>query len=161
MSQSLVVGISDLKIAKMPDTLITYALGSCVGICMYDKSKQIGGLSHILLPESTVSMDSVNTLKFADTSIPELIKRLEKLGANKASLTAKIVGGAQMFQNTGNSQIGQIGQRNVQAVKEALSKQKIRIIAEDTGLNYGRTIYFNLSTGEVTVKAAFGNVKVI
>lgn len=161
MSQSLVVGISDLKIAKTPDTLITYALGSCVGICIYDKGKQVGGLSHILLPESTVSMDSVNILKFADTSIPKLINSLEKAGATRAGMTAKIVGGAQMFQNIANSQIGQIGQRNVQAVKATLSKERIRIIAEDTGSNYGRTVMFNLSTGEVTVKAAFGNIKVI
>ncbi len=160
---NVVVGISDLAVSKAPDVLATYALGSCVGICIYDKHSQIGGLSHILLPKSTGSA-SDNQMKFADTAIPLLMSKLEKAGAKRIYMSAKIVGGAQMFalnnnNNNSNSSVGQIGQRNVEAVKEALRKQNIKIIAEDTGLNYGRSVFMDLSNGIVTVKTAFGAVK--
>lgn len=156
---NVVVGISDLAVSKAPDVLATYALGSCVGICIYDKNSHIGGLSHILLPKSNGDANE-NAMKFADTAIPLLINKLEKAGAKRAFMTAKIVGGAQMFAaSSSNSSVGHIGQRNVESVKETLRKQNIKIIAEDTGLNYGRTVFMNLATGSVTVKTAFGAVK--
>ena len=98
-------------------------------------------------------------MKYANTAIPELIKRMEQIGASRLNMKAKIVGGAQMFQSMNNSMTGQIGQRNVLAVKEALRKEKIAIIAEDTGANYGRTVFMDVETGTVSVKTAFGKVK--
>lgn len=148
-----------MAVAKAPEILATYALGSCVGICLYDKQNKIGGLSHILLPKNT-NPAKEQPMKFADTAIPLLVEKMLKQGAVKAHLTAKIAGGAQMFamNNTGTS-VAQIGQRNVESVKETLRKVGIRIIAEDTGLDYGRTVFFDVATGGVQIKTAFGAKK--
>lgn len=150
----LVVGISDLKIARVPEILITYALGSCIGICLFDSIKGIAGLSHIMLPLSTDYMTTTNIYKFADTAIPELIKQMERYGASKIRMTAKIAGGAQMFKTENNSSISNIGKRNIDCVKDVLQKQNIKIIAQDIGLNYGRTIEFNPEDGKMLVKSA-------
>ena len=162
MEKDIVIGISDMKVSQKPGRLVTYALGSCVGICIHDSKTKISGLSHILLPESGMASGAkkpVEVMKYADSAIPELIKKMEQIGASRLNMKAKIVGGAQMFQSMNNSVAGQIGQRNVQAVKEALRKEKIAIIAEDTGANYGRTVFMDVATGTVSVKTAFGKVK--
>lgn len=153
MNNTLTVGISDLNVAKSPDVLVTYALGSCVGICLYDATVQIAGLSHIMLPNSTLMSDVTNTYKFADTAIVELVKKMEAMGAKSIRMKAKIAGGAQMFAAITNSSIANIGQRNVTAVKETLEKLRIPIIAEDTGKNYGRTLYFTATDGLMRIKS--------
>ena len=150
---TIIVGISDLKLATPPDTLVTYALGSCVGICLLDPATRIGGLAHVMLPSIKVSPGDTNIMKFADTAIPEMVKKMEQLGAFRSRMTAKIAGGAQMFDVQQASMIGTIGDRNVCSVKDTLHKLKIPLIAEDTGLNYGRTVYFDLETGVMKVQS--------
>lgn len=159
---SLVIGISDLKIAKPPDTLITYALGSCVGICLLDASVHVAGLSHIMLPTNSVAPGDRNIYKFADTAIPELVRLMEQKGANRARIKAKIAGGAQMFeihQNGSNSSTWQIGQRNVAAVTNMLRQLRIPILAQDVLENYGRTVSFDPESGIMTVKSLNKSVK--
>ena len=119
MSNLIVVGISDFKIARAPDILITYALGSCVGTCLYDSRARLAGMSHILLPERGDNPSDDNLMKYADTAILELLKRMERAGASRAYLTAKIAGGAKMFAATG------IGDRNVWSVKNQLRQLNI------------------------------------
>lgn len=146
------IGISDLNVCKAPGVLATYALGSCVGICLLDKLHNVGGLAHIMLPNSKESSKpSDNFRRYADTGITELINTMARQGANVASLTAKIAGGAQMFET--KLQTFNIGERNVAAVKKVLAYYKIKIIAEDTGLNYGRTVFFDVGTGVMQVKS--------
>jgi chemotaxis protein CheD len=144
-----------MKIAAPPDTLITYALGSCVGICLLDATTHVAGLSHIMLPEGKVDPGDISVCKFADTAIPELIKRMEQRGALRARMKAKIAGGAQMFEPSGggNSAMWQIGERNVKSVTSMLQKFSIPIIAKDVLLNYGRTVLFDPASGTMTVKA--------
>lgn len=150
---NIIVGISDAKACKGGELLVTYALGSCVGICLYDKQRKVGGLAHIMLPDSTaIQGGSLTVMKFADTGIPYLIDEMVKLGAGKSVLTAKIVGGALMF--AASSQRFNIGERNVEAVKKTLQSLRIPIIAQDTGLDYGRTVFFNTENGSVEVKSA-------
>ncbi len=154
MSELVVVGISDCKMTRNPNVLVTHALGSCVGICLYDRNIKIGGLAHIMLPDSTQFVQtSINRMKFADTAIIDLIQSLLSYGADIRRITAKIAGGAQMFAVQGNSQIGSIGIRNVESVKTILRNQRISILAEDTGLDYGRTVYFDVATGLMKVKS--------
>ncbi|MBE6845776.1 MAG: chemotaxis protein CheD [Ruminococcus sp.] len=146
------IGISDLNIAKPPNILATYALGSCIGICLHDKVRNIGGLVHIMLPDSHESTKaSDNPRRYADTGIAELVQLLQRNGAVKSCLTAKIAGGAQMFQT--NLETFNIGSRNTVAVKKVLAKYGIPIIAEDTGSNYGRTVFFDVATGVMQVKS--------
>lgn len=153
MSSQITVGISDMNIAKGDNNLVTFALGSCVGICLFEKTRKIGALGHIMLPESQNPQNEIAVNKFADTCIPNMITRLKHLGCSPANLTAKIAGGAKMFEVSGDTSFGNIGDRNVVAVKRVLRECGIRIIAEDTGLNYGRTVYFNTETGLMTVKS--------
>jgi chemotaxis protein CheD len=154
MSNTVTVGISELSVAKAPDILVTYALGSCVGICLYDPVTRIGGLAHIMLPSSKMSLRKDDTSKFADAAIVELIREMEKMGARRSRITAKIAGGAQMFSGITASSIANIGQRNVAAVRETLAEQRIPIVGEDVGKDYGRTLYFYPEDGRVTIKSA-------
>lgn len=151
----VVVGISDMKIATSPDILITYALGSCVGTCLYDPTTKVAGLSHIMLPESRLTPSDSTVAKFADTALPHLVKLMEQKGASRARMKAKIAGGAQMFAvaGGGNPAMWQIGERNVTAVKAMLQKLNIPLMAHDVLLNYGRTLLFDPATGVATVKS--------
>jgi len=145
---NLVVGISDQKVGYPPDTLTTYALGSCVCICLYDNLRRIGGLAHILLPEAFGDVSGPNVYKFADTAIEALVRGMIKQGCAHLHLTAKIAGGANMFITDGKS----IGDRNVETVLQELRRLRIKIVAQDTGANYGRTAVFNTEDGSLTVK---------
>lgn len=146
------IGISDLNIAKPPNILATYALGSCIGICLLDKTRSIGGLAHIMLPSSKEATKAAdNPRRYADTGIAELIELMRRNGAITASLTAKIAGGAQMFQTSLES--FNIGARNIMSVKKVLAAYRIPILAEDTGLNYGRTLFFDVATGTMQIKS--------
>jgi chemotaxis protein CheD len=154
MSRSIVVGISDLAASRNPDILVTYALGSCVGICLYDDRTGIGGLAHIMLPRSSqFSETNPNRMKYADTAIPDLIKKMQVLGADPGKLTARIAGGAKMFETQGDGPLSSIGDRNVDSVKQILSLLRIPVIVEDTRKNYGRTIYFHLNGGRMEVRS--------
>ena len=142
MSQVIKVGMADLNVCKAPDALTTLGLGSCVGICLYDSVTKIAGMAHVMLPDSSQIRNNDNIAKFADTGIKETLDRVIKLGASKARLTAKIAGGAQMFAFGSNNDMLRVGDRNVAATKEMLKKLGIPLVAEDTGLNFGRTIVF-------------------
>ena len=153
MSVMVKVGMADANVCHTPDAITTLGLGSCVGVALYDKSTKIAGLVHVMLPDSTTVRQNSNKAKFADTGIDLLIAMMVKEGASKSRLTAKIAGGAQMFAFSGNSDMLRVGERNVEAVKKKLAALGIRILAEDTGLNFGRTVEFYPETGDFLIKA--------
>ncbi len=153
MGKPITIGIADLNVGRDNDTLVTYALGSCVGICLYDAEKKIGGLAHIMLPSSKeASSPTDNLRRYADTCITELIKVMNLKGASVSKMTAKIAGGAQMF--SVSSSIFNIGERNVISVKQILNNYKIRILADETGSNFGRTVFFHTENGVMEIRAA-------
>ncbi len=152
------VGIADLGISKAPNILRTI-LGSCIGICIYDQYTRIGGLSHIMLPSSKKS--TANPKKYADSAIPLLLDDMIRAGAMRDTMIAKIVGGAAMFKHSENSFMGDIGKNNISTVSEILAKTGIRIVAEDVGGDYGRTIDFYLETGEIKIKTIGKDTKII
>lgn len=153
MGVEIKVGMADLKVCVSPDSITTLGLGSCVGIALRDPVTKIGGLAHIMLPDSTSIRNNSNIPKFADTGIEELVKQVTKRGANRNRLVAKIAGGAQMFAFGSNSEAVRVGERNVQAVKKKLGEMKIPILAEDTGKNFGRTVIFYPETGDFVIRA--------
>jgi chemotaxis protein CheD len=161
MGSVIKVGMADLKVAKAPDTLTTLGLGSCIGLTLYDPVTKVGGLVHYMLPDSTQLKNATNIAKFGDTGIRELLKQVLSAGGVQRRLVAKIAGGACMFQTSGNSAVGNVGARNIAAAKAALAELNIPLKAEDTGLNYGRTVELDCSTGEYTIKAVGKGVKVI
>ena len=154
----ITIGIGEINTCKVPDSLVTYALGSCVGVCLYDSAMKVAGLAHVMLPQSTPGSTSN---RYADVAIVNLVKEMEKKGASKIRLTAKIAGGAKMFESVSNNSIGNIGDRNVEAVKDMLRQLNIRIVASDTGANYGRTVYFYPEDGRLEIKTCKGVSKTI
>lgn len=161
MGEMIKVGMADMNVCLPPNGITTLGLGSCVGVVLYDPITKISGMVHIMLPDSTKIKNNDNIAKFADTGITELIQRLVKLGAKRKSLVSKIAGGAQMFAFKTNNDMLRIGERNVEATKEKLASEGIRILAEDTGLNYGRTIEFYPETGELYIKSVGKPTKII
>ena len=161
MGNVVKVGMADLNICKSPDVITTLGLGSCIGLTLYDPVTKIGGMVHYMLPDSTQVRNNENIAKFADTGIDELLKRVVAAGASRQRLVAKIAGGAKMFETTGVSAIGNIGARNAEAAKQILKQKGIRLVAEDTGLNYGRTVELHCETGDFHIKAVGKPVKVI
>lgn len=155
------VGIADLNTANSPDRLITVGLGSCIGIALYDKVQGIGGLAHIMLPDSTLFTTINNPIKFADLAIPTLLDKMQKLGASKRNIKAKIAGGASMFNFSDKSMIMDVGNRNSAAVKAMLQKLTIPIISEDVGGNKGRTMIFDTVNGTVQIRTVGLGIKEI
>lgn len=162
MAKSIVVGIADMNVCKAPDTITTIGLGSCIGIVLYNRIAKVSGLVHIMLPDSTKIKQNQNKLKFADTGIEELVKKLNSMGIATSLLCAKIAGGAKMFSfASSTSDLGSIGDKNIAAVKQKLASLGIRIEAEDVGLNYGRTIVFDPETCQLTVTNVGRDKKII
>lgn len=141
-----IVGIADMKMARQTGLLVTYALGSCIGICLYDPKIKLGALVHIMLPLN-METGRTNTMKYADTGLRETIKQMEAKGASRARLTAKIAGGAKMFEISGGT-FGNIGQRNIESVRIFLKREGIRLLKEDVGGTVARTLFFDVATGE-------------
>lgn len=152
MKNMIKVGMADLNSCKVPEVLTTLGLGSCVGIALYDPTTKVSGLAHVMLPDSTQIRNNSNIAKFADTAIDKLISDMVAKGANKNRLVAKIAGGAQMFSFDSANEMMRIGERNAKATKAKLKELGIRLLAEDTGKNYGRTIEFYSETGDLLIK---------
>ena len=152
MPELIKVGMADLKAGKNPDSIISYGLGSCVGIALYDPQTKVGGLAHIMLPDSTQARATDNKAKFADTALPVLLDEVLALGGSRSRLTAKIAGGSQMFSFAQATDVMRIGDRNAEAVRAVLKSLSIRLVAEDVGGNYGRTVELLLDSGSFLIK---------
>ncbi|MCR4427278.1 MAG: chemotaxis protein CheD [Firmicutes bacterium] len=150
------VGIGEIKVSARHDvTLVAYGLGSCIGVVVWDPDRRVGGLAHVVLPDSSIGLgrDGVSQPeRFADTGIPLLLQAVERLGALRQSLRAKIAGGAKMFVTPTASDVLDIGGRNAKAVKEALAEAQVPLVAEDIGGTVGRTMRFIPGQGRVFVR---------
>ena len=149
-STKITVGIADMKMAKDSGMLITYALGSCIGICLYDQRIRLASLVHIMLPLN-LEPGRKNTMKYADTGIRETLKMMAAKGASRSRITAKIAGGAKMFEVSGGS-LGNIGQRNIESVHMNLKREGIQLLKEDVGGTVARTLLFDPATGLACVR---------
>ena len=145
MESKITIGIADMKMAQSSGMLITYALGSCIGICLYDQKIKLGALIHIMLPLN-MEPGRKNTMKYADTGIRETLKMMEAKGASRSRITAKIAGGATMFEIKGGS-LSNIGQRNIESVHNTLKREGIKLLQEDVGGTVARTLLFDVGTG--------------
>ena len=168
MGNIIKVGMADLNVCKAPDGLTTLGLGSCIGLTLYDPVTKIGGMVHYMLPDSTKVSNNSNKAKFADTGIEELLKKVIAAGASKTRLVAKIAGGAKMFEVSGLSDVGNIAYTYEVELKDGaaeylryLKEKGIRLVAEDTGLNYGRTVELHCDTGEFLIKSVGKPIKTI
>lgn len=154
MGEVIKVGMADWKICVGEDSLTTLGLGSCVGVAIRDPQSGVGGLAHVMLPDSRETANNANRPKFADTGITDMVSEMVKKGANINKMVAKIAGGAQMFAfGSAKSDMVRVGERNVAACKAKLKELKIPILAEDTGENFGRTVIFRPASGDYVIKS--------
>jgi len=161
--QTIHVGMAQMAIARSPDQLMTQALGSCVGVVLYDSRHKIGGMVHAMLPDVNDAKESSrgNLAKFVNTAVEELLNLMIKDGARKELIDAKLAGGSNMFPSISKPGTLHVGRRNAEAAKKQLEALKIRIIAEDTGGSVGRTIILDTTTGILKVKtAAYGEKEI-
>lgn len=149
---STTVRVADAATAQGSHTLITLGLGSCVAVVLHHPLVRAGGLAHVLLPDASMARDTVNPHKFAATSVPTLVEAMKQYGPT-AGLRARLVGGAKMFAQLLPQGGVNMGERNVLAVRAALAKLGIPIVAEDTGGEHGRSVYFDVATGVVQVRS--------
>jgi chemotaxis protein CheD len=155
----LIVGIADIKVSNnKDDVVITYALGSCIGITVFDPVARVGGLLHYMLPDSTLDQSKAreNPEMFADTGIPALFKSCYKLGAEKKRMVVKVAGGASILDDTN---FFRIGQKNIMAMRKIFWKNNVMVDKEDTGLNCNRTLRLEMSTGKVYIRSSGGEMK--
>lgn len=153
---NITVGISDMKISNNPEvTLVTYSLGSCIGLAIYDPGVRVGGMLHYMLPNSSLSEEKRKTAPamFADTGIPMLFKACYKLGAVKRRMIVKVAGGAQIMDESG---FFNIGQRNYSALRKLFWKNKIMIAGEDVAGMVNRTMRLDIGSGALLLKVSGG-----
>lgn len=144
--------IADLQVSADPRiTLITYSLGSCVGIAIWDQEAHVGGMLHYMLPESSISLEKAknNPAMFGDTGIPALFRAAYELGASKKRMIVKVAGGSSLLDDKGTFNIGK---RNYLLLRKLFWKNGILIDAEDVGGSKSRTMRLNIDTGRVTIK---------
>lgn len=153
-NELITVGLGELHLSKDPNcVLVCYGLGSCIGVTMFDNVHQVAAMAHVVLPDSSMARAQDSPAKFADTCIPTMIELLEKRGARRTSLSVKIAGGAQVLTVPGGNNRLDVGNRNIEAIQQALAKANIRPAATDLGGNFGRTMQLYVDGGKVTIRA--------
>lgn len=155
------VGIAEMKVSGQPDRLVTMGLGSCVGVTLYDPVNKIGGLLHIMLPDSTMFDNVTKPAKFADLGIPLLVTEIRRKGGKVNYLQAKMAGGAQMFSGANEKFMLNIGERNITNARSTLNRMGIKVLAEEVGGNRGRTMILDTVSGQVLIRTVGAQLKVI
>lgn len=152
VTSRITVGIADAQLSADPRALlITYALGSCIGVTVYDPVVRVGGMLHFMLPQGTQSPEKAKTTPamFADLGVPLLFMKAYELGAKKERLIVCAAGGAEILDDEGHFKIGT---RNRTMLRKLFWKNNVLISAEDTGGTHSRTLSLRLSDGLVSVK---------
>lgn len=153
------VGVGGLAVAGHPERLMTPALGSCVGVALWDPGVRRGALAHVMLPSAGKNAENPASGRFASWAVPELVRMLLACGAKQSRLRAKIAGGAAMFR--GDVSAAQIGERNVVEVRHALAAASIPIVAEDVGGSHARSVELLLDSGLLVVRSyKFGTCEI-
>jgi chemotaxis protein CheD len=150
---TITVNVSDARSSSDPaDVLVTYALGSCIGVCVYDPVAAVAGLLHFQLPTSTLDPDKAvtNPFMFADTGFTRLIEMVLQAGAQKRRLHIKLAGGAAMLNDASSFNIGK---RNHAAIRKILWQHGLFIASEDVGGGAPRTVYLKVNDGAFTIKS--------
>jgi chemotaxis protein CheD len=156
--KSLVVGVADMVVSNDAGAeLVTYSLGSCLGITVYDPVKKVGGLLHIMLPDSKINaVKAVQVpFMFVDTGVPRLFQAVYNLGGDRGRLAVKVAGGAQLLDEQG---VFNIGHRNYESLKGLMARNGMSVHAYDVGGLSSRTLRLDLTTGNVTIKTPGTNI---
>ena len=156
-----IVGVADMKVSNNPgESIITYSLGSCIGLVIYDPAVKVGGILHFMLPDSSIDKQkaAARPYMFADSGIPRLFKSAYQLGGDKKRMNVYVAGGAEILDQQG---FFNIGKRNYMALKKMFFKNKVMISKQDVGGNVNRTVRIEIATGDIYVKTSgSGEVKI-
>lgn len=161
MSDITYIGIGEYGLKCGSGLLACSALGSCVGVCLWDHQTRIAGLIHILLPAGKGALAEKSPAKYADSGIELLVKKMERRGANPKRLTAKLVGGACLYANEKPVSSLDIGERNIEAARATLSRLRIPILAEHVGGVLGRSLRLDAESFQVQVTELSGGTSII
>lgn len=160
MSKTICVGVAQFAVVVRPDKIETQALGSCVGVVLYDDISGVAGLLHAMLPDigDATKKSHSNFPKFVNSGIESLLEQMIKKGAKKVSIKAKIIGGANMFPEIARA-TSHIGQKNIESARETLANWGVKVVSEDVGGNVGRSVCFDTVTNVLKVRTVFGKEK--
>ena len=150
---SRAIGLGEWAVLREAGALTCLGLGSCVALILDDRAARVGGLAHIVLPSPSLSRDRTNPARFAETAVPHLINEVVRAGAVRGRLTARLAGGASLFAALTAPGTVQIGQRNLLAARTELAAAGVTIIGEAVGGEVGRSVWFDVGTGIVTVRS--------
>lgn len=150
-----VVGIGQVAVTRDSPPLVTYALGSCLGVAVHDPITGVGGLLHAALPDSELDPERAREEpgRFVDTGLQELFRQTTRLGARRESLVVKAAGGARMYATDTGEGSFRVGARNIRALRDALRARSVRVERTDLGGVRSRTLRLDPATGRVTVES--------
>lgn len=157
LTKNVVIDIADMKVSNDPeDVLVTYALGSCIGVALYDPVVKIGGLVHVMLPESNLENGTggvKNPYKYIDTGVPRLYKKMYEMGGQKNRIQNAVIGGSQIMDDSG---FFNIGKRNYAALRKLFWKNNVLINKQHVGGRINRTVKMEVATGRIFIKLSSG-----
>jgi len=159
MSNDVVVKVADLNVGLAGDVLVTYGLGSCVAIMLYDSTVRVGGMAHILLPTPALAKRGASPQKFPQTAIPALLEAMTEVGASPKRVTARLAGGAAMFGALAPTGTIKMGERNVVATRKTLNAHNIPVLGEAVGGDFGRSVRFEVESGVVNISSVSAGVE--
>jgi chemotaxis protein CheD len=147
-----VVAVGDMKIGREADLIVTHALGSCLGLVVYDPVEKVGGLLHAMLPLSKINpaKAEANPFMFVDTGVPALFKALYEIGGQKSRMVIKAAGCGNPL---GKNEMFKIGERNYTILKKLLWKNNILLKTEDVGGTASRTVHLDVATGQTVISS--------
>lgn len=152
--EEIVVRVADLNVATGEQVLVTYGLGSCVAILLYDPQRHLAAMAHIMLPSLSLARHADRPGKTPHTAVPELVTRLVELGADRKRITGRLVGGASLFASLTPPGSIQMGERNVVACREVLNQQGIPLVSEQVGGESGRSVWLYANDGRAIIRSA-------
>lgn len=149
-----IVGVADMRVSnRSGDTIVTYSLGSCIGLAIYDPQVKVGGMLHYMLPNSAIDPAKAknNPFMFADTGIPELFEQIYALGGEKSRIKVFVAGGSEIMEQEG---IFNLGRQNYSALMQILNKNNISIWKQAVGGYSNRTIKMEIASGNIYLKTS-------
>lgn len=162
VASSILVGMAEIQTIKGAGKFTCLGLGSCIGLCGLDPVSNVSGMVHVMLPEAFDPKNVEKPGKFADTGVPELLKLLEGMGAQRSRMVWAMAGGAQVFRFSADPGTRMdIGARNTTAVTEQIQRLGLKLVAKDVGGSLGRTVNCTVETGEFYVKTVSQGEKLL
>jgi chemotaxis protein CheD len=161
-ASAVLVGMAEIQIVRGSGQLTCLGLGSCIGLCGFDPVSRVAGMVHVMLPEAFSGKGEQKPGKFADTGVPALLSAMSRAGADTHRSIFAMAGGAQVFKFSANTEPKlDIGARNAQAVHALVRQLRLKLVAEDTGGNSGRTVIFTVESGDFTVRTVTNGEKTL